>query len=296
MNKSYIVIKDHDDMRIDKWIKKNIETIPQSLIEKLLRLGKIKVANKKVKSSFKVKTGNKINTYNLNFKNFNKKFIYNPSYKDLILNEKEIIFHNDDYLVINKKAGLSVQGGTKSRKNLVDIYSKSKFFSDTKPYTVHRIDKDTSGILIFAKNRKSAQIFTSLFRLRKIHKTYLAICHGEMSQKKGEWSSQLVKYEGKKKITEKAITKFKVLSSNSRFSYVEFKPITGRKHQLRKQSMNSGHCIVGDNKYSIYKKNNKHLMLHAVNIKFMINNKKLSYDAAIPEYFQSFLNSNYLNY
>jgi 23S rRNA pseudouridine955/2504/2580 synthase len=71
-----------------------------------------------------------------------------------------------------------------------------KFFKNTKPYSVHRLDKDTSGVFIMAKNRESAQLLTSLFRLRKVHKTYLAICHGELEKNSGEWNDDLIRYDG----------------------------------------------------------------------------------------------------
>ena len=83
-----------------------------------------------------------------------------------------VLYLDEEIIVIDKPAGLAVQGGTKIKSNLVDIFAKSKIFEKDKPYTVHRLDKETSGILIFAKNRKTAQFFTSLFRLRKIHKIY----------------------------------------------------------------------------------------------------------------------------
>ena len=295
MIKSYSVIDDHDGMRIDRWIKKNIQSIPQSLIERFLRSGKIKLNDKKVKSNFKIKFKDNIKTYDINIRSFVKKKSFIPSSNVIEVNEKGIVYNCEDYLIINKQSGIAVQGGTKSYKNLVDIYSKSKYFDFTKPYTVHRIDKETSGILIFAKNRKTAQLFTSLFRLRKVYKTYLAVCYGEMEKLKGIWTDQLIKYEGKKKIIEKAITYYKVLDKNSRFSLVEFKPITGRKHQLRKQSFNSGFPIVGDSKYSFKKKDNKKLLLHAYDLKFIINNQKYSYNAKIPDYFEKFINSNHLS-
>jgi len=295
MIKSYTVIDDHDGMRIDRWIKNNIQSVPQSLIERLLRSGKIKINDKKVKSNFKIKVKDNIKTYNINFHSLKKKNTFNPSANIIKTNEKGIVFNCQDYIIINKPHGIAVQGGTKSYKNLVDIYTKSRYFDYSKPYTVHRIDKETSGILIFAKNRKTAQLFTSLFRLRKIYKTYLAVCYGEMEKLKGIWTDHLIKYEGKKKIIEKAVTHYKVLDKNSKFSLVEFKPITGRKHQLRKQSFNSGFPIVGDDKYSFKKKDNKKLLLHAFNIKFIINNQKFCYDAKLPDYFEKFINSNYLN-
>ena len=210
--------------------------------------------------------------------------------------ENEIIFNNEDYIVINKSSGVAVQGGTKSFKNLIDIYSKSKFFENSKPYTVHRLDKETSGVMIIAKNRKYAQFFTSLFRIRKIYKTYLAICIGEMKNIKGILVDNLEKKENNKKIYEKAITNYKVLNKNSQFSLVELKPLTGRKHQLRKQTSLIGHPIVGDDKYSTNQKKTKKLMLHASSIKFKINGKNLEYTANLPDHFLKFLKSTNLNY
>ena len=193
---------------------------------------------------------------------------------------------------MNKTAGISVQGGTKSKKNLIDIFSKSKLFEHTKPFPVHRLDKDTSGVIIIAKHRKSAQLLTSLFRLRKIHKTYLAICHGEMSSDSGEWSNNLVRYNNDKKIIEKAKTLFKVLDKNSICSLIEMKPITGRKHQLKKQLFAIGHSIYGDKKYKynfLDKVDNKNLMLHSYQIKFKINEKKFTYTASLPEHFKNLI-------
>ena len=294
MIKSYIVDSTYNNMRLDRWLRNKIGNIPQSLIEKFLRSGKIKINKKKVKSSFKVKTNDKIDIFNLNFKESitqNKKK-FEPSNRIIKSNEDLIIDDNENFIVLNKSAGISVQGGTKSKKNLVDIFAKSKIFQDTKPYSVHRLDKDTSGVFIMAKNRETAQLLTSLFRLRKVHKTYLAVCNGELENDYGEWTDELIRYDNGKKIIEKAKTIFKVIDKNSHSSLVEMKPITGRKHQLRKQLFNIGHSIFGDKKYrsSISTKGlNKELMLHSYQIRFMIDNKKYTYKALLPDYFKKLL-------
>ena len=150
-----------------------------------------------------------------------------------------------------------------------------------------------------AKNRETAQLLTSLFRLRKVHKTYLAICHGEIEKNSGEWNDDLIRYDNGKKIIEKAKTIFKVLDKNSNSSLVEMKPITGRKHQLRKQLFNIGHSIYGDKKYRSLNSSkgiNKNLMLHSYQIKFMINDKKYTYKALLPDYFKKLLKSKRLNF
>ena len=301
MIKSYIVDTTSNDMRLDRWIRSKLGNIPQSLIEKSLRSGKIKLNKKKVKSSFKVNTNDKIDFFNFKFRNIiiqtKKKFL--PSNQIIKSNEKLIIDNNEDFIVINKSSGISVQGGTKSKKNLIDIFTKSKIFEGTKPYSVHRLDKDTSGVFIIAKNRETAQLLTSLFRLRKVHKTYLAICHGEIEKKSGTWNNDLIRYDNGKKIVEKAKTIYKVLDNNLNSTLVEMKPITGRKHQLRKQLFDIGHSIYGDQKYkssNSIKGLNKNLMLHSYMIKFMIREKKYTFKALLPDYFKKLLVSKRLNF
>ena len=301
MIKSFIVDSTCNNMRIDRWLRNKLGKIPQGLIEKNLRLGKIKINKKKVKSSLKVQTNDKIDIFNFEFKEniYQKKISFVPSNEVIKSNEELIIDNNEDFIVLNKSAGISVQGGTKSKKNLVDIFSKSEIFEGSKPYSVHRLDKDTSGVFIMAKNRKSAQLLTSLFRLRKVHKTYLAICNGEIEKNSGEWNDELIRYDNGKKIVEKAKTIFNVIDKNSNSSLVEMKPITGRKHQLRKQLFNIGHSIYGDKKYrssTLTKRINKDLMLHSYQIKFMINNKKYTYKALLPDYFKKLLKTKRLNF
>ena len=294
MIKSFIVESTYNDMRLDRFLRSKLGNIPQSLIEKTLRSGKIKVNKKKVKSSFKIKTFDKIKIFNFNFeaKVIQKKITFNPTSDIIKANENLIIDNNNNFVVLNKSTGISVQGGTKSKKNLIDIFSKSEIFKDTKPYSVHRLDKDTSGVFIMAKNRETAQLLTSLFRLRKVHKTYLAICNGELEKNSGEWNNNLIRFDNGKKILEKAKTFFKVIDKNSNSSFVELKPITGRKHQLRKQLFNIGHSIYGDGKYRSFKSSkgvNKNLMLHSYQIKFMIDKKKYTYKALLPDYFKNLL-------
>ncbi len=292
-----INIKDSSvGLRIDKWIKNELTKIPQSLIEKDLRNGKIKVNKKKIKSSYKLIKNDKIYLYNFIYKNFSiekKKFI--PKKNIIKETEKDIIENNDNFIVINKTAGLPVQGGTKINENVTNILSNSIYFKDLKPYIVHRIDKDTSGILIIAKNRETAQQLTSLFRIRKIHKSYLAVSFGEIDKEKNILDNNLIRYEGKKKIIERAITHYDTLDKNNKYTLFKLKPITGRKHQIRKHLTDIGYPIVGDNKY-FYKKQSKNinLMLHAYEIKFILNNKKYTFKASIPKYFRDFLIKNNL--
>ena len=301
MSKSYIVDDSYDGIRIDKWIRNNLGKVPQGLIEKSLRAGKIKLNRKKIKSSTKLNFKDIINVYDVKFKErlIQKNIKFKPSNEVIKENENLIIDDNENFIVVNKESGIAVQGGTKSKKNLIDIFSKSKIFENGKPYSVHRLDKDTSGVFIIAKNRDTAKLFTSLFRLRKIHKTYLAICYGELETNKGIFDQDLSRYEGNKKIIENSKTIYKVLDKNSNCTLLEMNPITGRKHQLRKQLSLVGNPIYGDDKYTFEKNlktKRKELMLHSYKIKFIINNKKYTYKALLPEYFKKLIKTKRLKF
>jgi 23S rRNA pseudouridine955/2504/2580 synthase len=296
MSKTYTVDDAYNDSRLDKWFKNEVINLPHSLIEKILRQNKIKVNKKKAKSSYRLQTGDLIEVYDIsNFKSADKKIKikYLPKKKEIGEYEDYIIEDNENFIVINKPIGIPVQSGTKSFKNIIDILKNTKYFQNSKPFIVHRLDKDTSGILIIAKNRKFAQLFTSLFRIRKIHKTYLALVYGKVNKSIKTMKDDLVYYENNKKNIQKAISNLKIIKSNQGYSFLELNPITGRKHQLRKQLLNIGNPIVGDDKYFINnRKKVKNLMLHAYKIKFMINNVQYNFKAKYNSIFEDFLKKN----
>jgi len=300
MKKSFFVKNDFVNSRLDRWFRKNVCDIPQSLIEKNIRKGNIKVNKKKKKSGYKLHKNDQIFIFNFNFtENKNKKSLdrYIPNKKELTYSSNMFIEDNDNFVVINKPAGIAVQSGTKSKRNILDILMNTKEFSTGHPYAVHRIDKETTGVLIVAKNRQYAQLFTSLFRLRKIHKTYLGIVLGQLQKSKGTFKDELMQYEGRKIIKSKAITHFTVIDSNNNYSLLKLTPETGRKHQLRKQLLIHGHPILGDSKYRLSAKHLKKkdmLMLHAYKINFTIAGTKHNYSAELPFAFKSVLKEKYL--
>ena len=300
MKKFFLVTNDFVNSRLDRWFRKNVCDVPQSLIEKNIRKGYIKVNHKREKSSYKLKKSDQILTYNINFKTDKHKKTsekYIPTKKDLSFSSSMFIENNENFVVINKPAGISVQSGTKSKKNIIDILRNTKEFDGYSPYTVHRIDKETTGILIVAKNRNYAQLFTSLFRIRKIHKTYLGIVVGQLQKNKGTFKDELVYFENEKKIKSVGITHYTVLDSNSNYSLLKLNPETGKKHQLRKQLLIHGNPILGDRKYTMLKnlsrkKNN--LMLHAYKINFSIAGTKYNFSADPPFSFKNTLREKYL--
>jgi len=298
MPKSFTVDDEYNDSRLDKWFKQNVINLPHSLIEKIIRLHKIRVNKKKTKSSYRLQAGDLIDIYDISkFKptNNKEKIKYLPKKKEIGTYEDYIIEDNENFIVINKPAGIPVQSGTKSFKNIIDILKNTKYFENSKPFIVHRLDKETSGVLIVAKNRKYAQLFTSLFRIRKIHKTYLALVYGKVNTSIKTMKDNLVYYENNKKIIQKAISNLRVIKSNEGYTYLELNPITGRKHQLRKQLLNIGSPIIGDNKYFLNERKRikiKNLMLHAYKIKFMIDNVKYNFKAKYNNIFEDFLKKN----
>ena len=175
-------------MRLDRYLRNKLGKIPQSLIEKKLRTGQITVNKKKSKSSLKIKINDKITLFNFYFKEkiIEKKIKFSPNNEIIKANEELIIDDNKDFIVLNKSAGISVQGGTKSKKNLVEIFSKSKIFKNTKPFSVHRLDKDTSGVFIIAKNRETAQLFTSFTSVDSIDGLTREIFFGSERAKRPE--------------------------------------------------------------------------------------------------------------
>ena len=296
MKSKFIVKRDYHNTRFDRWFKHNVSDLPQSLIEKLIRKNKIKVNKKKTKTKYRVQSNDEIEIFNFeNIKHKNKSEIkkYKPSNKEINRHSNFIIEDNNNFVVINKPAGIPVQSGTKSFKNIIDIIKNTKYFNNSKPYIVHRLDKETSGVMIIAKNREYAQLLTSLFRIRKIHKLYIAVAHGSINKKLQVMKDDLILYEKNKKVIQKAISYIKVLKSNDKYSFIELKPITGRKHQLRKQLFNIGHPVVGDDKYSFRNtKNDKNLLLHAYKIKFMINKNKYNFKADYGDNFKNFIKNN----
>ena len=298
MPKSYTVDDDYNDSRLDKWFKNKIINLPHSLLEKILRQNKVKVNKKKTKSSYRLQKGDLIEIYDISkLKPVDKKekIKYLPKKKEIGTYDDYIIEDNENFIVINKPTGIPVQSGTKSFKNIIDILKNSKYFKNSKPFVVHRLDKETSGILIIAKNRRYAQLFTSLFRIRKIHKTYLAIVYGKVNKSIKMMKDNLIYYENNKKISQKAVSNLKIIKSNEAYSFLELNPITGRKHQLRKQLLKIGCPIVGDDKYFLNDRKRikiKNLMLHAYKIKFMINNIQYNFKAKYSNLFEDFLKKN----
>ena len=294
--------EDFENIRLDKWFKKKVKPLPQSLIERTLRKGKILVNGKKAKSSYKIQINDEIKIYadiDNDDKIIKKKFSYLPSKKDYELIKNNILFENEHYFVLNKPYNLAVQSGTKTGKNIFDIL---KNYSETEypaPHLVHRLDAETTGILIISKTHKSAKFFSEAFKNQTITKSYLALVDGVLENKNGTLKNELNYIENNKEKVHLSITNYRVISETKELSLLLLNPETGRKHQLRRQLSFIKHPILGEKKYTnkgLNKSKELHLMLHAYKVEFLINSKNTVHQAEPSLYFQSFCKEKKLIY
>ena len=137
MPQTYTVEKDYHNSRFDRWFKAKIINLPQSLVEKIIRLNKLKINKKRAKSSYRVQFGDIVEVYDISkFKVTDRPKIlkYKPSRKEVDIYDDYIIENNENFVVINKPAGIAVQSGTKSFKNIIDVLKDTKYFANQKPY------------------------------------------------------------------------------------------------------------------------------------------------------------------
>ena len=284
--KKIYVTKDDDETRIDRWLKRRFFLLTQSYLENKLRRGLIRINNKKVKSNYKVIAGDTVSILGYSEKIFkeikkSKKFIpkeYLNKFNNFI------VFECLDFIIINKWAGIFTQAGTKTGISIDDIIK-----SISNEYNlVHRLDKDTTGLLIIAKNYKSTRAFSKMFRNQKIEKIYLAICHGVPKNLSSIVNLEINKKNSKNKIA--TITKYKVVKQSKKISLILYKPLTGKMHQLRIVSQYLNCPIIGDLKYST---NNKFieekLMLNAFYLAFNLNNHKYEFKSTLPKHVLKFM-------
>ncbi|MBR1734882.1 MAG: RluA family pseudouridine synthase [Alphaproteobacteria bacterium] len=292
----YIVSRDEEGIRADKIIIGGFRSISYTFLQKLFRKKKVKVNEKVANASDRLKNGDVIKIFANEISPSDKQ--YNQLEKCEKFSkqfERMIIFENKDFLAINKPTNLPVQKGTDVTVCVETLMTA--FNSELK--LVHRIDKNTSGILLIAKNSLSARKLTKLFREKKIHKTYYAIVDGKIKTSgtiRNFLQKTIVGNEEKIQITQNnagqyAITTYIPHEINvPEFKYytlLELYPETGRKHQLRVHCAEALHApILGDRKYNKHSIH-KQLFLHAYKVK--IDELNIEITAELPKYFPSLI-------
>lgn len=318
-----IVSEDENNKKIDRFIKKYFQNLSFSGVAKMLRKGDVKVNGRRQKISYIVQKNDSVEIYGQMYEKQEKILTsqHQALAKKLI---DEVLYMDENILVLNKPAGLAVQGGNKVKISVDDLGDLLKFDLKNKPKLVHRIDRDTSGVLIMARNDESAKILCKMFKdPGTIKKYYLALCNGVPNKSQGTISIPLakVKLDGNQELMsycpesgDTAITHYEVLQSNQKVSLIQFNIVTGRTHQVRAHAAISGIPIVGDSKYDqeyseyvmsllTHKEkqlfilnnhptklpNEKKLYLHAEVMELEIYGKKISVRAPLPNVFEEAL-------
>ena len=292
---SIVKIKPEDDgIRLNRWFLREYPSLSLSRLQKLLRTKQIKVDGKKAETSTRLAAGQEIRLPPLD----NEKAKPDNtvlSAKDVEYITSMVIFKDKNIIVLNKPSGLAVQGGTNTNRHVDGLLDALKFENSERPKLVHRIDKDTSGLLLLARNRQYADILTKAFREHSLQKTYLALVRGCPEPREGTINFPLEKVGERMEVVDegqKALTEVKVLDNvGKKYALVEAKPLTGRTHQIRVHLESIGTPILGDDKY--YGKERQHLKdiadklyLHAYEIDLSaVYGKKMIIKAELPKHF-----------
>jgi 23S rRNA pseudouridine955/2504/2580 synthase len=274
-----LLVEELIETRLDRFLRRKFVYLTQGIIEKTLRKGQIKVNDKNAKASTRVRKGDIviIADYLINEENhtLRKKNYFSPAVISLsskILKEY-LIFSCEEFIAINKPNGVAAQGGSKITISIDHALQYLNETENNEYRLVHRIDKDTSGIFIIAKNLNSTILLGEAFREKQIKKTYLAIVSGNAYSlpKEGSIESYISKEKsGIHEIVKEtkdgkfAHTSYKILATNQHMAAIKYTPLTGRMHQLRYHSKQLGFPILGDMKYGNL--NFKRMMLHALEI------------------------------
>jgi 23S rRNA pseudouridine955/2504/2580 synthase len=299
------VSADDGEARIDRWFRRRYPHLSQGQIEKLIRTGQVRVDGARVKASDRVGPGQIVRIPPL--PEAQERAPAGMSGKDVDFVRSLVIHKDDDVIVLNKPAGLAVQGGTKTLRHLDGLLPGLAFDNEKKPKLVHRLDRDTSGCLVLARHPRAAAFLGEALRDRDTDKIYWAVVVGSPKPKVGEirgWMRKapgpvdadremMVQCEQRDEGAVHAITQYVVLSNaGQRAAWVALRPVTGRTHQLRFHMAEIGHAIAGDQKYRTDRETpgglENALLLHARAIRWPHpSGGVLKVEAPLPKHMQT---------
>lgn len=286
------VSADDDGQRLDRFLKKNFPHIAFGAMQKLLRTGQVRVDGKRAKGETRLEKGQELRLPPmLSNKEVSAKTI---DAKDKALIQSLVIYDDEDIVVINKPSGLAVQGGSNITRHVDGMLDGLIGENGVRPKLVHRIDKDTSGILVLARSSEAARRLTDSFASRDIEKTYLAITAPAPEKDNGRIDAPLAKgMSGKDmekmltddEIGKSAITDYEVLSRGESAGLVVFQPLTGRTHQIRVHASLIDAPLWGDVKYDGQKGNQFYLHAWQLTLEHPKTRENLRLEAPIPASF-----------
>jgi 23S rRNA pseudouridine955/2504/2580 synthase len=264
--KRHEVSAEEDGLRLDRWFKIHFPQVTFAYLNKLTRTGQVRVGAGRVKTNTRLKAGDDIRIPPLAFDkrpaDVPKEDVAPLTREERRLFDSMVIHEDRDIYILNKPSGFAVQGGTKTFLHLDGLLMGLGKELGERPLLVHRLDRDTSGVIVVAKRRAVAAALGTLFATRNVKKTYWAIVKGVPKPLQGKIDVALVKARteegdrvraskaGEEDDEQRAITQYAVLDRAKVASWVSLRPMTGRQHQLRAHTTHIGTPILGDNKYN----------------------------------------------
>lgn len=292
------VTEDEDGQRLDRFLQKHLKGVPFGLLQKLMRKGQIRVDSKRVKAATRLENGQKVRIPPLEEREPQER--KKVSDKDAALIKSIVLYDDGDIIALNKPAGLATQGGTNIKRHLDGMLDVLVNKDGVRPRLVHRLDKDTSGILLLARSADVARKMGKIFQGRDIRKIYWALTVPAPEINSGEIRAPIIKAGGmgQEKMVidvengQNATTLFDIVErAHKQLAFVAFWPLTGRTHQIRVHAAHMGCPIVGDGKYGgqeamvdgIEHVRRVHLHARSVRFKHPKTNKQIEITAPLAD-------------